>query len=189
MTIWGLRLALHIGCIPRQGRGLSLPVISSGLWTGTLLVVQLFSGVFAAGWIALVHLAPLLAVPYFVAEENPFGLFDVLALFAGELVLLLRLEETGSWQQFKANPATKVRCWTNDFGSTRVIQTTLAMLRSVGHGLLSVASGSYWPMIGPLLMTGLIIQVSEFDCWSAHWWMLSEYRDYVERTSAFIPAT
>ena len=57
-----------------------------------------------------------------------------------------------------------------------------------GYGLFSVASGSYWPMIGPLLMTGLIIQVSgvrllERTLVDAK----PEYRDYVERTSAFIP--
>ena len=97
----------------------------------------------------------------------------------------------GDWQlaQFKANPANKGKVldqgfWKytrhpNYFGDAAVWW---------GYGLLSVASGSYWPMIGPLLMTGLIIQVSgvrllERTLVDAK----PEYRDYVERTSAFIP--
>jgi steroid 5-alpha reductase family enzyme len=131
----------------------------------------------------------LLAVPHLAAEENSFGLFDALALFCWGVGF--SFEAGGDWQlaQFKADPVNKGKVldqgfWKytrhpNYFGDAAVWW---------GYGLFSVASGSYWPMIGPLLMTGLIIQVSgvrllERTLVDAK----PEYRDYVERTSIFFP--
>ena len=190
VTIWGLRLALHIGW-RNHGKGEDYRYQQfrqdfgpERYWWFSYFQVFLLQG----GLLWFIS-APLLAVPYLTAEENPFGLFDVLALFCWGVGFAF--EAGGDWQlaQFKANPANKGKVldqgfWKytrhpNYFGDAAVWW---------GYGLFSVASGSYWPMIGPLLMTGLIIQVSgvrllERTLVDAK----PEYRDYVERTSAFIP--
>lgn len=57
-----------------------------------------------------------------------------------------------------------------------------------GFGLLGVAAGSYWSLLAPIAMLGLLLKVSgvsllEKDMHERR----PAYRDYIARTSAFIP--
>ena len=57
-----------------------------------------------------------------------------------------------------------------------------------GYGLFSIANGFYWPILGSLLMTILLMRVSGVTLLES---TLKEtkpgYRDYMERTRAFFP--
>ena len=57
-----------------------------------------------------------------------------------------------------------------------------------GYGLLSIAAGSYWPAIGAVLMTALIIKVSGVAILGRSLRSSKPgYREYAERTSVFLP--
>jgi steroid 5-alpha reductase family enzyme len=57
-----------------------------------------------------------------------------------------------------------------------------------GYGLICISAGSYWPVLGSVLMTALIIKVSGVA-------LLEKtlntskpgYKEYVRKTSAFVP--
>jgi steroid 5-alpha reductase family enzyme len=57
-----------------------------------------------------------------------------------------------------------------------------------GYGFICMAAGSYWPIIGSLVMTLLIIKVSGValleKSLAQH---KPQYREYIEKTSSFIP--
>jgi steroid 5-alpha reductase family enzyme len=100
-------------------------------------------------------------------------------------------EAGGDWQlaRFKANPANKGKVldtglWRytrhpNYFGDAAVWW---------GYGLISVAAGAWWGIIGSLIMTGLIIKVSGVALLERSLKEEKpEYAQYIKRTSAFFP--
>jgi steroid 5-alpha reductase family enzyme len=57
-----------------------------------------------------------------------------------------------------------------------------------GYGLICLAAGSYLPVLGSLLMTALIIKVSGVSLLEKSLKETKpEYREYIEKTSEFIP--
>jgi steroid 5-alpha reductase family enzyme len=113
--------------------------------------------------------------------------------FAGIVLWIIGItfETGGDFQlaRFKADPSNKGKVlssgfWKytrhpNYFGDTAVWW---------GFGMLSVAAGSWLPALGSLLMTALIIKVSGVALLEKS--LVSDkpgYKEYIERTSAFIP--
>jgi steroid 5-alpha reductase family enzyme len=132
--------------------------------------------------------APLLGAQY-SGTEKPLGLLD----FAGLLfwVVGISFEAGGDFQlaRFKASPSNKGKVlnkgfWRysrhpNYFGDASVWW---------GFGLISLAAGSYLPVLGSILMTALIIKVSGVVLLEKS---LKDqkpgYKEYIEKTSSFIP--
>lgn len=137
-------------------------------------------------------LAWLISAPLWGAQvnnTNGLNLFDYLGI--GVWIVGFVFEAGGDWQlaQFKKKPDSKGKLLTtglwrytrhpNYFGDAAVWW---------GFGLLSIAGGSYLPVLGSILMTLLIIKVSGVA-------MLEKslaktkpgYEEYIRRTSAFIP--
>lgn len=57
-----------------------------------------------------------------------------------------------------------------------------------GIGLLAVAAGAWWTLVGPALLTFLLLRVSGVALLeSTIATRRPGYRDYVARTSAFVP--
>ena len=75
------------------------------------------------------------------------------------------------------------------FGDTRDIQTTLATPSSGGESFgVSASSSTLWLAVSPILMTFLLLKVSGVALLEKSLASRSdEYRDYIRRTSAFIP--
>lgn len=131
---------------------------------------------------------PLLGAQYH-SDNNNLNLLD----YAGILVWITGFvfEAGGDYQlaRFKANPENKGRVldkgfWKytrhpNYFGDTSVWW---------GYALICMASGSYIPVLGSLLMTFLIIKISGVALLEKS---LKEqkpqYAEYIRKTSAFIP--
>jgi len=189
VAIWGLRLSIHI-FLRNMGKPEDYRYQEfrrnygeKRYWWFSYFQVFLLQGTLV--WLIS---APLLAINYY-SSDNSFGYLDVL----GILVWLIgfTFEAGGDWQlnKFKANPANKGRLlqtgfWKytrhpNYFGDAAVWW---------GFAILSVASGSYIPVLSSVLMTWLIIKVSGVA-------MLERtmkntkpgFEEYVKRTSAFIP--
>jgi steroid 5-alpha reductase family enzyme len=132
--------------------------------------------------------APLLGAQYY-GQDNSLNFLD----FAGIAFWLIgfSFEAGGDYQlaRFKADPANKGKVldkgfWRytrhpNYFGDSSVWW---------GYALICLAAGSYFPILGSVLMTAMIIKVSGVVLLEK---ILKEqkpqYREYTEKTSAFLP--
>jgi steroid 5-alpha reductase family enzyme len=132
--------------------------------------------------------APILGAMYY-GHNSQLGIFD----FAGILFWITGFffETVGDYQlaRFKSDPSNKGKVldtglWRytrhpNYFGDTAVWW---------GYGFICLGAGSYLPFLGSLLMTGLIIKVSGVALLEKSLTeKKSEYKEYIERTSAFFP--
>lgn len=132
--------------------------------------------------------APLLGAQYYGVSKS-LNILD----FAGIILWIIgfMFEAGGDWQLavFKANPANKGKVldsgfWRytrhpNYFGDSAVWW---------GFGLICLAAGSYLPLLGSVLMTLMIIKVSGVALLEKSLKdQKPEYREYIEKTSAFLP--
>jgi steroid 5-alpha reductase family enzyme len=129
---------------------------------------------------------PLLAA---IVSSTPLGIFDLVG--ACLWLVGFTFEAGGDWQlaRFKANPANQGRVmdrglWRltrhpNYFGDFCVWW---------GFYILALSAGAWWAMVGPLLMSALLMRVSgvrllEKDIGERR----PQYADYIRRTNAFFP--
>jgi steroid 5-alpha reductase family enzyme len=189
LSIWGLRLSAYLAW-RNLGKGEDFRYREfrrkygeNRYWWISFFQTFLLQGVLM--W--LISL-PLLGAQYY-GQNNPLGILD----FAGIVFWLVgfTFEAGGDFQLaiFRADPANKGKVldkgfWRytrhpNYFGDASVWW---------GFGLICLSSASYFPVIGSILMTALIIKVSGVALLEKS---LKEqkpqYKDYIERTSAFIP--
>jgi len=132
--------------------------------------------------------APLLAT-HFYSQPNSLNLIDLIALIVWLIGFVF--EAGGDWQlaNFKAKPENKGKVLNTGFWHyTRHPNYFGDATVWVAYALFSVASGSYLPVLGSLLMIGLIIKVSGVAMLER---TLKEtkpaYKDYIEKTNSFFP--
>jgi len=188
VSVWGLRLALHIY---RRNRGKGEDFryrqwreeAGASWWWHSYLRVFLLQGVIM--WIVA---APV-AMTVGTAGQAGLGWLDAAAVLVW--VVGFAFEAVGDWQltRFKADPANKGRLMTgglwrytrhpNYFGDSTVWW---------GHYLVAAAAGAWWTVFSPVLMTFLLVRVSGVSLLERS---LRDtrpgYREYVESTSAFFP--
>ncbi|HUS86989.1 MAG TPA: DUF1295 domain-containing protein [Bacteroidales bacterium] len=189
VAIWGFRLSIYI-VIRNKGKGEDFRYRQfrknwgeHRYWWISLFQVFLLQGVLS--WLVS---APLAAINYFSGESS-LNILDFLGLFIWLVGFIF--ESGGDYQlaRFKANPANKGKIL--DTGFWRLTRHPNYFGDSAvwwGFGLICIASGSYIPVLGSLLMTFLIIRISGV-------YILEKslkndkpgYAEYVYRTSAFIP--
>jgi len=189
VAIWGLRLSTHI-FLRNMGKPEDYRYQEfrknygeKRYWWFSYFQVFLLQG--SLVWLIS---APLLAVFYY-SSNNSFGVLDVL----GILIWLVgfTFEAGGDWQliRFKNNPANKGKLLTTGFWKyTRHPNYFGDAAVWWGFAILSVASGSFLPILSSLLMTWLIIKISGVS-------MLERtmkntkpgFEEYVKRTNAFFP--
>ena len=132
--------------------------------------------------------APLLAT-HFNSQPDSLNLIDLFAFIIWLIGFVF--EAGGDWQlaKFKANPENKGKVLNTGFWHyTRHPNYFGDATVWVAYALFSVASGSYLPVLGSLLMIGLIIKVSGVAMLER---TLKEtkpaYKDYIEKTNSFFP--
>jgi steroid 5-alpha reductase family enzyme len=189
VTVWGLRLGGYIlwrgwgeGEDPRYGAmreswGARFPLVS--LFTVFLLQAVIL-------WVV--------SIPLWLAARSPQPAGLTLLDAAGTLLFLagLLFESVGDFQlaRFKADPGNRGKVL--DRGLWRYTRHPNYFGDAlVWWGLFVIAlatPGSWWSVYSPVLMTFLLMKVSGVALLEKS---LAEtkpqYRDYVERTSAFIP--
>jgi steroid 5-alpha reductase family enzyme len=132
--------------------------------------------------------APLLGAQFY-GQNKDIGILDYIGIIFWITGILF--EAGGDFQLavHRANPANKGKVldtgfWRytrhpNYFGDTAVWW---------GYGLISLAAGSWLPVLGSILMTAMIIKVSGVALLEKS---LKEqkpqYKEYIEKTSAFLP--
>jgi steroid 5-alpha reductase family enzyme len=132
--------------------------------------------------------APLLGAQ-FSGRNIQSGILDIIGIVFWGVGFFF--ETVGDLQlaRFKADPANKGKVmdkglWKytrhpNYFGDSAVWW---------GFGILCLAAGSYIPVLGSILMTFIIIKISGVGLLEKSLKNKKpEYRDYIERTSAFLP--
>lgn len=189
VTLWGVRLALHIGR-RNWGQGEDFRYArwrkeaGSSWWWRSYFKVFLLQGfiLWLVSW-------PLLAV--LAGGRSPdLGWVDLLALLVW--IAGFVFEAVGDWQlrRFKQDPANKGQLLTTGLWRyTRHPNYFGDALVWWGFYLFAVASGAWWTFFSPLLMTFLLRQVSGVA-------MLERtlrdtkpgYQAYAARTNAFFPA-
>lgn len=186
VTIWGLRLSLHIGR-RNLGKGEDFRYqrwrseAGTAWWWRSFLKVFLLQGLIL--WFVSM---PLLGAQFYAGE---LIWLDYLALIVWLIGFIF--EAGGDWQlmQFRADERNQGKVlntglWRysrhpNYFGDTA---------QWWAYYLFALAAGAWWTILSPILMTFLLMRVSGVVMLE-HSLKKSkpEYADYIERTSAFFP--
>jgi steroid 5-alpha reductase family enzyme len=188
VAVWGLRLSHYIFWRNR-GKGEDYryrrwrEAAGSAWWWRSYFKVFLLQGVIM--WLVAAPVVAVMGSP----SQPPLGWVDVLGTAAWAVGFLF--EAVGDWQLagFKSSPANTGRLLTsgvwrytrhpNYFGDAAVWW---------GHFLVAAASGAWWTIFSPILMTFLLVRVSGVSMLeSALRDSKPGYREYMESTSAFFP--
>ena len=188
VTIWGLRLSLYIGWRNwgkdedyryqefRQKYG-------KKYWWFSFFQTFLFQGI-----LMILISAPLLGAQI-SSSRGSLNIFDFFAI--AFWIVGFTFEAVGDIQmaRFKSNPTNKGKVLNTGFWKyTRHPNYFGETAQWWGYGLFSVAAGNYIPVLGSILMTLLIIKVSGVALLEKSLKdKKPKYRDYIEKTSAFIP--
>lgn len=189
VTLWGIRLSIYLAW-RNLGKGEDFRYRQfrkkygeKRYWWISYFQTFLLQGILM--WLISV---PLLAAQYY-SQNNSLGIFD----YAGIILWITGFffETTGDIQlaRFRTDPSNKGKVmdrglWRftrhpNYFGDASVWW---------GYGFFCLASGSYLPVLGSVLMTALIIKVSGVALLEKS---LQDqkplYKEYIEKTSAFLP--
>ena len=189
VTIWGLRLSGYLTW-RNAGKGEDFRYRQfrkdygeKRYWWISFFQTFLLQGVLM--WLISV---PLLGAQYHSGNSH-LGVLDFTGIVLW--VIGITFESGGDFQlaRFKADPSNKGKVLDSGFWKyTRHPNYFGDAAVWWGYGLLSIAAGSFLPALGSLLMTALIIKVSGVALLEKS--LVSDkpgYREYVERTSAFIP--
>lgn len=129
---------------------------------------------------------PLLSAQYY--DQQP-GWLDGIAL--GCWLIGFIFESGGDFQlvKFKSNPANKGKVLNTGFWRyTRHPNYFGDACVWWGFGLFSVAAESYWPVLGSVLMTFLLLKVSGVAMLERSLKTTKpEYSEYIRKTNAFLP--
>jgi len=188
-SVWGLRLALHIGTRWRKKKEEDRRYQAMRAnWGDRFPVVSLFTVFLLQGALLWVVSLPLQAGAA-LGAGRPLGLLDA----AGVLVFTVGLafEAVGDAQlsRFLADPASRGRVMeTGLWRYTRHPNYFGDALVWWGIGLVGAATGAWWCLAGPALMTFLLVRVSgvsllEKDIAGRR----PGYAAYIRRTSPFLP--
>jgi steroid 5-alpha reductase family enzyme len=187
VTIWGLRLSLYILWRNwRKPEDFRYQVwrkeAGSKWWWQSFFRVFLLQGV-----LMMIISAPLLAAQ---RGANPahLVLFDVLGVVVW--VIGFVFESVGDFQlaRFKRNPANHGKVM--DRGVWRFTRHPNYFGDSAqwwGFYLISAFSGGWWTIFSPILMTLLLLRVSGVALLEKTLETRPGYKEYTEKTSAFIP--
>jgi len=187
VTLWGLRLSLYIlwrnWGKPEDLRYQKWRRESGRIWWWkSLFQVFVLQGVLM--WI--------IAAPLLAAQQGavPTGL--TLLDYVGAAIWLVGFffEATGDLQlaRFKADPRNKGKVM--DRGVWRYTRHPNYFGDAAqwwGFYLIALAAGGWWTIFSPILMTLLLLRVSGVALLEQTLETRPGYKEYVERTSAFIP--
>jgi len=189
VSIWGLRLSAYLAWRNiGKGEDFRYKEFRKNYGENRYWWISYFQTFLLQGILMWLISAPLLGAQFY-GQNNSLSIFD----FSGIVFWIIgfSFETGGDFQlaSFKADPSNKGKVldkgfWRytrhpNYFGDSSVWW---------GYGFICLASGSYLPILGSLLMTALIIKVSGVVLLEKSLKdQKPQYKEYIEKTSAFIP--
>ena len=186
VVLWAVRLFVHLTWRnwgePEDRRYQAIRAkYSPNFAMKSLFIIFAFQAVLA--WIIAMPLWPTLT------QHTAFGIWDVLGIALWSSGMLF--EVIGDWQlaRFKADPANNGKVMDKGLWRyTRHPNYFGECLVWWGFYAFALGSGAWWTIIGPLLITWLLLKFSGVVMLEA---TIVErrpaYRDYIARTNAFIP--
>ena len=189
VAIWGLRLSVHI-LIRNWGKPedyryqeFRKKYGTERYWWFSYFQVFLLQG--ALVWLIS---APLLAVNYFETTKG-LNVFDFLGLSIW--LIGFTFEAGGDWQltRFKSNTANKGKLLKTGFWKyTRHPNYFGDAIVWWGFAVISIAAGSYFPIVSAVLMTWLLLKVSGVSMLESSMKNTKPgFEEYMRRTSSFFP--
>jgi steroid 5-alpha reductase family enzyme len=189
VTLWGLRLSIYLAWRNiGKGEDFRYRQFRKKYGENRYWWISFFQTFLLQGILMWLISVPLLAAQYYNLN-NSLGILDYVGIILW--ITGLFFETTGDIQlaRFKADPANKGKVldtglWRftrhpNYFGDSAVWW---------GYGFICLASGSYLPVLGCVLMTALIIKVSGVALLEKSLTdQKPQYKEYIEKTSAFLP--
>ncbi len=189
VSIWGLRLSIYLAWRNiGKGEDFRYAQFRKNYGEHRYWWISFFQTFLLQGILMWLISAPLLGAMYYSGNAS-MGILDFLGI--AFWIIGISFEAGGDFQlaKFKSNPQNKDKVlntgfWKytrhpNYFGDSSVWW---------GYGLICLGAGCYFPVLGSILMTALIIKVTGVA-------MLEkslkdkkpQYLEYIEKTSSFIP--
>jgi steroid 5-alpha reductase family enzyme len=189
VSVWGLRLSGYLA-LRNIGKGedYRYKQFRSNYGEKRYWWISFFQTFLLQGILMWLISVPLLGAQYFGSDKTP-GILD----YAGIVLWITGFvfEAGGDYQlaRFKADPSNKGKVLSSGFWHyTRHPNYFGDSAVWWGYGLICLAGGSLFPVLGSLLMTALIIKVSGVALLEKNLVdKKPEYKEYIERTSAFFP--
>jgi steroid 5-alpha reductase family enzyme len=188
VTIWGLRLSIHI-LIRNWGKGEDFRYVkmredSHGQWWW-----QSFFKVFLLQGILMWLVATPISVVQMHGAADMLGVLDYIAVVLWVFGFFFEAVGDAQLSRFKANSENKGKVLTSGvWRYTRHPNYFGDSAQWWAFYLLAVAAGGWWSIFSPIIMTLLLIRVSGVALLEKS---LSKtkpgYEEYQQRTSAFIP--
>jgi steroid 5-alpha reductase family enzyme len=186
-TIWGLRLALHIG-IRNWGKPEDFRYAKwreengTRWWWFSFFQVFLLQGVLM--WI--------ISTPLIAAQTSGFpAILTPLDLIGASLWTLgLLFESIGDLQLvlFKRNPNNKGKLLTTGLWRyTRHPNYFGEAILWWGYYVIAIAAGYWWTIFSPIIMTWLLLRVSGVAMLERTMKLKPGYEEYIRNTNAFLP--
>jgi steroid 5-alpha reductase family enzyme len=189
VSVWGLRLSIYIGWRNKgKGEDFRYTEFRKKYGENRYWWVSFFQTFLLQGVLMWLISAPLLGALY-PGENISFSSLYFIGVIIWTVGFIF--EAGGDFQltRFRSNPGNKGKVldtglWKytrhpNYFGDSAVWW---------GYGLICISAGSYFPALGSLLMTALIIKVSGVALLEKSLSVQKpQYKEYIEKTSAFIP--
>jgi steroid 5-alpha reductase family enzyme len=188
LAIWGLRLSIYLAWRNLgKGEDFRYRKFRKDYGENRYWWISFFQTFLLQGILMWLISAPLLGAQYY--SRNTFGISDFIGIALWIIGFVFEAGGDIQLARFKADPANKGRVLNRGFWHyTRHPNYFGDAAVWFGYGFICLSAGSYWPISGSVLMTALIIKVSGVALLEK---TLSEtkpeYKDYVEKTSAFIP--
>jgi steroid 5-alpha reductase family enzyme len=186
-TLWGLRLALHIGRRnwgkPEDFRYAAWRTTHGSRWWW----LSFFQVFLLQGFLMWIVSIPIIAAQTsgFPAILTPLDMLGVSLWASGLIVESLADSQL---ERFKHNPANKGMLLTagiwkysrhpNYFGETVLWW---------GIYVVALAAGAWWTIVSPILMTWLLVRVSGVTMLERTMKLKPGYEEYTRKTSAFFP--
>lgn len=188
VTIWGLRLSIHI-LIRNWGKGEDFRYVkmredSHGKWWW-----QSFFKVFLLQGILMWTVAAPLSFIQTASTPDTLGILDYAAIILWGLGFFFEAVGDAQLSRFKSNPENKGKVLQSGvWRYTRHPNYFGDSTQWWAFYLIAAAAGGWWTMFSPILMTLLLVRVSGVALLEK---TLKDkkpgYAEYKERTSAFIP--
>lgn len=187
VTIWGLRLSIYI-LLRNWGKPEDFRYQKWRQENGIQWWWKSFFKVFALQGL----LMWIISIPLLAAQHSPLPARLTVLDYLGIVLWLVGFyfESMGDLQlaRFKANPANKGKVM--DLGVWRYTRHPNYFGDSAqwwGYYLIAAAAGGWWTVFSPFLMTLFLLRVSGVALLEKSLESRPGYKEYIEKTSAFIP--
>jgi len=189
VTLWGFRLTFYLAWRNwGKGEDFRYREFRQKYGPERYWWISFFQTFLLQGMLVMLISLPLLAVQ-FKTQDSGLNFFD----YVGMALWLIGFvfESGGDFQlaRFKSNPGTKGKVLNTGFWKyTRHPNYFGDAAVWWGFASFSIAAGGYWQILGSIMMTLLLLKVSGVALLEKTLTETKpEYREYIRKTSAFLP--